>query len=166
MKEAGGSVTSVTQDKVTVDTGGELNRLIRLVSDEHGVVLLNNNGDNPTNPDPGDNGGSSHKDDWGGIIPYFWSKPDKRWGYWSPGIIDQLIEHVLNLLGNKSYTATVLNDLRLTKNVLETLDSLGGRTDVWEVSERLGEFNQWEVEDILTDISINMDSFVSSVINK
>ncbi|AFB21312.1 hypothetical protein [Rickettsia canadensis] len=63
MKEAGGSVTSVTQDKVTVDTGGELNRLIRLVSDEHGVVLLNNNGDNPTNPDPGDNGGSSHKDD-------------------------------------------------------------------------------------------------------
>lgn len=73
---------------------------------------------------------------------------------------------MLNLLGNKSYTATVLNDLRLTKNVLETLDSLGGRTDVWEVSERLGEFNQWEVEDILTDISINMDSFVSSVINK
>lgn len=86
----------VTQDKVTVDTGRELNRLIRLVSDEHGVVLLNNNGDgggNATNSDPGDNGGSSHKDDWGGIIPYFWSKPDKRWGYGVPlGIIDQLIE--------------------------------------------------------------------------
>ena len=68
MKEAGGSVTSLTQDKVTVDTGRELNRLIRWVSDEHGVVLLNNNGDgggNPTNPDrgDGDNGGSSHEDD-------------------------------------------------------------------------------------------------------
>ncbi|KJW02152.1 outer membrane autotransporter barrel domain protein [Rickettsia endosymbiont of Ixodes pacificus] len=33
------------------------------------------------------------------------------------------------------------------------------------MSEGLGKFNRGEVEDILTDISINMDSFVSSGIN-
>ena len=89
LKEAGGNFTPVAQNKVTVDTGGELNRLIRWVSDENGVVLLNNNnngGGNPENPDPGggdpenpgdgDNGGGNPGDGEGGVIvPIFDPKP-------------------------------------------------------------------------------------------
>ena len=97
-------------------------------------------------------------------MPIFDPKPirDEVTGPIAPGLIDQLIGIGI---GNESDAGKVLNNLGSTKNVLETLNRLGGRTDIREVSEGLGEFNRGEVEDILTDISINMDSFVSSGIN-
>lgn len=178
LKEAGRNFTPVAQNKVTVDTGGELNRLIRWVSDENGVVLLNNNdngGGNPENPDPGggdpenpgdgDNGGGNPGDGEGGVIvPIFDPKPirDEVTGPIAPGLVEQLIGIGI---GNESDAGKVLNDLGSTKNVSETLNRLGGRTDIREVSEGLGEFNIEEIQDILTDISVNMDSVVSSGIN-
>ncbi|WP_081482366.1 hypothetical protein [Rickettsia australis] len=57
LKAAGGNVIPVTQNKVTVDTGGELNRLIKWVSDENGVVLLNNNDNGGGNTENLDLGG-------------------------------------------------------------------------------------------------------------
>ncbi|HJD59543.1 MAG TPA: autotransporter domain-containing protein [Rickettsia endosymbiont of Omalisus fontisbellaquei] len=179
LKEAGGNFIPVAHAKTTVDTSGELNRLIRWVrwtSDENGVVLLNNNDDdggggNPGNPDPGDgdNGGGNPGnpnpgDGGGGLIPIFDPKPikDEVTGPIAPGLIDQLIGIGI---GNDSDAGKALNNLGSTKNVSETLNRLGGRTDVREVSEGFGEFNRGEIEDILTDISVNMDSFVSSGVN-
>ncbi|WP_025999535.1 autotransporter domain-containing protein [Rickettsia australis] len=112
-----------------------------------------------------DNGRGNPGDGEGGVIvPIFDPKPirDEVTGPIAPGLVEQLIGIGI---GNESDAGKVLNNLGLSKNVSETLNRLGGRTDVREVSEGLGEFNRGEIEDVLTDISINMDSFVSSWIN-
>nr|WP_231555858.1 autotransporter outer membrane beta-barrel domain-containing protein [Rickettsia hoogstraalii] len=184
--EAGATFTPAPQAKVTIDASSEQNRFVKWVSDANGLVLLaNTDNGGGDGGDGGDNGGGDNgggdggngggnggggsggggNSGGGGVVPIFDPSPildDTKNNQVASGIANQLINNVKDF-GNTTDAGKLLNDLGLMSpsRVSETLDRLGHRTNTNGINEGVGEFSGIEIEDLLTDIAINIDNLTS-----
>ncbi|BBJ31505.1 hypothetical protein RAS_06140 [Rickettsia asiatica] len=118
----------------------------------------NDDGNGGNNGGGNGNGGSD-------IIPIFDPSPildDTKNNQVASSIANQLINNVKDF-GNTTDAGKLLNDLGLMSpsRVSEALDRLGHRTNTNGINEGVGEFSGMEIEDLLTDIAINMDNLTS-----
>jgi len=160
--EAGATFVPAPQNKVTIDSTDEANRWVKWVSDNTGLTLIADDGTGG-----GDSGGGGDDNGGGGnaIIPEFDPTPiidDTKDSPVASGIADQLIKYVTGF-GNTSDAGKLLNDLGLmpSSSVSETLDRLGERTNTKEPTENTIAFNGLELEDILIDVSVNIDNLTA-----
>jgi len=169
----GGTLIPATQ--VTIQSTDLNNRFIKWTSDNTALTLTANDGtgggggggggggDNTGGGGGNNNGGGSG----GGIVIQPVLDPsemmnDTKGSTVASGIANQLMNSVPSF-GNTTDAGKLMNDLGLmpSDEITETLERLGERTDTNGVTEEIGEFNGMELEDVLTDVAVNMDNLTS-----
>lgn len=144
----GATFSPYPNSDVTINSSDTGNKWVNWVSDGTGFALV---------ADDVDGGGGGNGS--GGLDP---SVINPITNPIASGIATQLANNVKDS-NTTSSAAQLKKDLEAmpTNTMIETLDRLGHRVNIAEVSEGVGEFTNMELQNILTDVAINMDNLTS-----
>lgn len=144
----GATFSPYPNSDVTINSSDTGNKWVNWVSDGTGFALV------ADDVDGGGGGNGSGGLDLSVINPI--TNPI------ASGIATQLANNVKDS-DTTSSAAQLKKDLEAmpTNTMIKTLDRLGHRVNIAEVSEGVGEFTNMELQNILTDVAINMDNLTS-----